>query len=157
MSLESCIDYTDQYVCYGNSRLWPDLGHKMLQIGRFSRDHGNRRACQEGFTGSTQKASIRGLPVASGLVPGVAARGGRSPCFGRIASSRPRASRSFSHSGYTYSSSGHTNQYVRSPDEASSRTFSSSAGMATIDSDPGFFGRRLGGVQNLLCRRQRHR
>jgi hypothetical protein len=34
-----------------------------------------------------QRAAIRGLPLASGPVPGVATRGGHSPFFGLIASS----------------------------------------------------------------------
>jgi hypothetical protein len=51
--------------------------HKMAQVGQASRDHGKWHACQEGFTGSTKGRLSAGLPLASGLVPGVVTRSGR--------------------------------------------------------------------------------
>jgi hypothetical protein len=66
---ECCIYHTDQYVYYGN---------KCQRCG------GGTARKPEGLN---KRGAIRGLPLASGLVPDVATRGGRSPFFGLIASS----------------------------------------------------------------------
>jgi|ERR1035438_1008171 hypothetical protein len=72
-------------------------GYKMAQIGRF-RAIWFRVIIVTGVHASktsrarTKEASIRGLPLASGLVLGVATRAGRSLFFGLIASSVDPAS-----------------------------------------------------------------